>query len=557
MKMSVLFVGGTAEQCIAAAILQQRGVNCSVVGACRELGSPWIAVPIGAFCVHNETERDSPNALPDGLSVIFSKFSWTETEKQKLASLSYECSTEILSLNSPLILVSSLANMGEYYRFIFLEDPISLCNGKISRAAVSVASLMKSEAYTITQRRNIIRLLKALEQYLKVFHLSYIEVTDREDADLQYLTVSDEVTTLRQFEESNVKIEAVGVYFKVPSIFFSQLLCVPIESLSTLTFTDMLRGVVSLYQSLGNTRSRCLLEYGFSDIAQAFVRVLFCQGGLGIPRCSAKLHSNAIEIKPMIGDSVEATPNVIYLSDAPLIAPVLQVFFILRDIDGDLASHLRAHVISHESESATTSSAHVPVNFVCIISSYVAIVRIGDGTHLRRGFLSVIVCCSCKAEDKESIAVIARNVQDSVYAELPQFIGINTAQFKDAECVVLATHYNQSQSISQSNIFTDSQLLELEKQYAVKYQSKLFTSVVSTYSVSQILTGATILIKDILGNSIGEVSDWVTDLKRTTRIDACKRLFYRTREQKDKLNIDEIEQGYNEIVDRTSGGKSS
>lgn len=555
--MSVLFVGGTAEQCIAAAILQQRGINCNVVGACRELGAPWIAVPISALCNRSGAGTSSPDALPIGLSVISSEFSWTEAEQQKLAPLGYECITEMLPLNSPLILVSSLANMGEYYRFIFLEEPLSLCNGKISRAAVSVASLIRSEAYTITQRRNIIRLLKALEQYIKAFHLSYIEFTDREDAELQYLAVPDEAMALRQFEERNVKIGAVGEYFKVPHAFFSQLLCVPAESLANLTFADLLRGVVSLYQSLGDTRSRCVLEYGFSDIPQAFVRILFCQGGLGIPGCSAEIDSNAIHIKPAMGDDVKVAPEVIYISDTPLIAPVLQVFFILRDTDGELASHLRAHVAPHEPESTAANDAHIPINFVCILSNYTAIVRVGDGTHLRRGFLSVAVCCSCKAEDSESIAAIAHGIQESVRAELPQFMSIGARQFRAAECAVFATHYNQDKSVLQSNIFTDGQLLDLEKQCTVKHQSKLFTSVVSAHSVSTILTGATFLIKDVLGDSVGDVSGWVTDLKRTARIDACKQLFHRIREKMDKTNLDEIEQDFSELIDRAAGDTDS
>lgn len=539
MKMSVLFVGGTAEQCIASAILQQRGVNCNVIGACRELGAPWVGVPITALCDCSNAGADPSDVLPAGLSTIFTELSWTETEKHKLAPLGYECTTELLPLNSPLILMSSVANMGEYYRFIFLEEPLSLCNGQISQASTSIASLMRSGAYSITQRRNIIRLLKVMEQYIKTFHLSYLEFTDREDADVKYLAMPDEVLALRKFEEDNVQIVVIGEYFKIPQAFFSQLLCVPVKSLISLTFTDLLKGVVGLYQSLHGTRSRSVLEYGFSDIPQAFIRVLFCQGGLGIPKCSTEIAPSGLLIKPAAGDIVEIKPSIIYIADASLLAPVIQVLFILRDSNDVLVSNLRAHVDSAESESSAANTAHMPVNFVCILSSRIAIVRIGEGSHLRRGFLSVTICCSC-IEDGESVTVTARSMQELVRAELPQFMGISTQQFRDAECAVFATHYSQHESIRQSCLFTDKQVTDLERQYTVKRHSDLFTGEASACSVPAILTGATTLIKDVLGDSVEGASDWVTDLRRTTRINACKQLFHRPREYKAEIDFDKV-----------------
>ncbi|EFO62723.1 Hypothetical protein GLP15_2665 [Giardia lamblia P15] len=549
MKMSVLFVGGTAEQCIAAALLQQRGTKCSVAGACRELGAPWIGVPISVLCGYSGTEVSVPDALPAGLSVVFTELSWTEAEQHMLAPLNYECMTEILPLNSPLILVSSVANMNEYYRFIFLEEPLSSCNGQVLHAASSIASLMRSEAYTIPQKRNIIRFLKAMEQYVKAFHLSYIEFTDREDADVSYLMMPNEVTVLKQFEKDNVQIVTVGEYFKVPLIFFSQLLCVSTESLTSLTFTDLLKGVTCLYQSLSGNRSRCVLEYGLSDIPQSFVRVLFCQGGLGISRCSAKMCPNGIQITPATGDAIEVSPTAIYIADTSLTMPVIQVVFILRDTDGALASHLCTHIAPIDSENFAVSNGHMPVNFSCILSSHVAVVRVGEGCHLRRGFLSITVCCPCKVENDRSIAAIARNIQESVRTEMPQFMGIEVQQFQTAECAVFATYYDQNKSILQSSLFTDSQVQDLKGQYTVKRHSELFTSRPSICSVSAILIGATILIKDVLGDAVGEVLNWVTDLRRTARVDACKRLFHRSKINKDGIDSDDVEQGSDKFMD--------
>lgn len=548
MKMSVLFVGGTAEQCIAAAILQQRGIKCSVVGACHELGAPWIGVPISVLCGCSGTETSASDALPAGLSVVFAELSWTEAEQNMLAPLSYECMTEVLPLNSSLILMSSVANMSEYYRFIFLEEPLSLCNGQVLHAANSIASLMRSETYTITQRRNIIRFLKAMEQYIKAFHLSYIEFTDREDADVNYLAMPNEVTILKQFEEDNVQILAVGEYFKVPQIFFSQLLCVAMESLANLTFTDLLKGVVCLYQSLSGHRSRCVLEYGFSDIPQSFVRVLFCHGGLGISRCSAKVYPNGIQITPITGDAIEVSPTVIYIADTSLTMPVIQVVFILRDIDGTFASYFCTHIAPTGSENSAASNGHMPVNFSCLLSSHIAVVRVGEGCHLRRGFLSITVCCPCKVESDESIAVIVRNIQKSVRTEMPQFMGIEIQQFQAAECAVFATYYNQDKYILQSSLFTDGQVQDLKERYTVKCHSELFTNGPSACSVSTTLTGATILIKDVLGDAVGEVLNWVTDLRRTARVDACKRLFNRSKNDGGKIHPDDAGQDSNEFM---------
>ncbi|TNJ28006.1 hypothetical protein GMRT_13481 [Giardia muris] len=371
--MKVLFIGGTASQVLAAAALQRRGVDCMVISAAPELEAPWLAVQLCDLYDHPDATRST--RLPPGLSLLHIKLAKDVTDPIKKTFV--ETSVASFWASSPLVTLASTLQTDPYFRFEEAALP-ALSLSELIPLPVSTHSLLHCKQYSTSQRRAILRFLRALREFVQSAYFWTLEETERGPSDRVALGDNDDTRYILEALQAGETALEVGNKFRVPETFLRQVLRVPLSDLPNVPFSDLLVIVIYLLQSFGAyrpTTAHLVLEYGLSDVAQTFERFVFSAGGLVLRDCQLRFEDKQILIDLPTSEHVPFQPDCICLSSPEVLPTFRRFFFILRQ--GDLLIELQG----------LYSEEHY--NYQLIIPSGLVLLRVGSNKALPRDYFSI------------------------------------------------------------------------------------------------------------------------------------------------------------------------
>lgn len=371
--MKVLFIGGTASQVLAAAALQRRGVDCMVVAATPELGAPWLAVQL---CdLYGRSDIISDTCLPPGLTLLHRKLAEDVTEPVRKTFV--EVFVTAFWASSPLVTLASTLRTDPYFRFEEAALP-AIALSELLPLPVSMQALLHCKQYSTSQRRAILRFLRALREFVRNAYVWTLEETERSPSERLALGDNEDTRCILEALKARETALEVGNKFRVPETFLRQVLRAPSSELPQIPFSDFLVTVINLLQSFGAyrpTTAHLMLEYGISDVAQTFERFIFSAGGLVLRDCQLHLEDKQVVITLPSGEHVTFQPDCICTSSPEILPTFRRFFFVLRQ-DTLLTRLKELYPDEH-------------YNYQLIIPSGLVLLRVGSSKALPRDYFSL------------------------------------------------------------------------------------------------------------------------------------------------------------------------